>query len=228
MRDCYESPHKILELAEIARYILGGTVGASWLLRHDTWSRAMSCLKSQPLIVLYPLTFGDEVNFRLTYSGPLKAAGQSETRRLEKLEMRLAFAAQLSGLFKSDELLLKPFSMSGAEYGETVADLAQKYRRGEYSFWPIVRESMHMVCDLDILFLRRGKPGRAVSRDGDLDNRIKVLLMCCACQQMRMRFAVSVLMRTKEYLSTRRRQADYGISGDIGPNFGSRRPEAEK
>ena len=93
----------------------------------------MSCLKSQPLSVLSPLTFGDEVNFRLTY-GPLKAAGQSETRRLEKHEMRLAFAAQLSELFKSDELLLKPFSMSGAEYGETVADLAQKYRRGEYSF----------------------------------------------------------------------------------------------
>lgn len=115
------------------------------------------------------------MNFRLTYSGPLKAAGQSETRRLEKHEMRLAFAAQLSELFKSDELLLKPFSMSGAEYGEMVADLAQKYRRGEYSFWPIVRESMHMVCDLHILLLRRGKPGRAVSRDGDLDNRIKVL-----------------------------------------------------
>jgi hypothetical protein len=32
-----------------------------------------------------------------------------------------------------------------------------------------------MVCDLDILFLRRGIPGRLISSDGDLDNRIKIL-----------------------------------------------------
>jgi len=119
--------------------------------------------------------------------------------KLEKHEMRLAFAAQLSELFKSDELLLKPFSMSGAEYGETVADLAQKYRRGEYSFWPIVRESMHMVCDLDILFLRRASLVALCRGMGTLIIESRCSLMCCACQQMRMRFAVSVLMRTKEY-----------------------------
>jgi hypothetical protein len=38
----------------------------------------MSCLKSQPLSVLSPLTFGDEVNFRLTYSGPLKGRARAK------------------------------------------------------------------------------------------------------------------------------------------------------
>jgi hypothetical protein len=123
----------------------------------------------------YPLTLGDEVNFRLMYDGPLKAASQSDTRRVEKHRMRLAFAKQLDQLFHADELLLKPFAMTGEEYGHTVAKLGKLYRSGDYSFWPIVRESMHMVCDLDILFLRRGKPGKIISSAGDLDNRVKVL-----------------------------------------------------
>jgi hypothetical protein len=39
----------------------------------------------------------------------------------------------------------------------------------------LVREKLHLVCDLDILFLRRDDPGRLISGGGDLDNRIKVL-----------------------------------------------------
>jgi hypothetical protein len=112
------------------------------------------------------------------YDGPLKAASQSDTRRVEKHRMRLAFDKQLNELFRSDELLLKPFITTNDENDEdsrTSAKLWKEYRRGDSSYWPIVRESMHMVCDLDILFLRRGKPGRVISGDGDLDNRIKVL-----------------------------------------------------
>jgi hypothetical protein len=127
------------------------------------------CAKSQECI-LYPLSLGDEVNFRLSYRGPLKAASQSSTRRVEKKSMRLAFDEQLNGMFPNDELLMRDFSASGGPDGELA-----KYERGIVSYWPIVRKSMHMVCDLDILFLRRGIPGRIVSSSGDLDNRIKVL-----------------------------------------------------
>jgi hypothetical protein len=126
------------------------------------------CIKSQPAeSPLQPLTWGDEVNFRLTYDGPLKAASQSNTRRIEKHRMRLAFASQLWHLFERDELLKQAF--------HTESTGLDKYRRGVMSFWPVVRRAMHMVCDLDILFLRRGIPGRLISSDGDLDNRIKVL-----------------------------------------------------
>ncbi len=39
----------------------------------------------------------------------------------------------------------------------------------------LVREKLNLVCDLDILFLRRENPGQLISGGGDLDNRIKVL-----------------------------------------------------
>jgi len=107
------------------------------------------------------------VNFRLTYDGPLKAASQSNTRRIEKHRIRLAFAQQLWNLFQRDELLKQAFNTDTSEL--------EGYRRGVMSFWPIIRRAKHMVCDLDILFLRRGIPGRLISSDGDLDNRIKVL-----------------------------------------------------
>jgi hypothetical protein len=39
----------------------------------------------------------------------------------------------------------------------------------------LVREKLNLVCDLDILFLRRENPGQLIVGGGDLDNRIKVL-----------------------------------------------------
>lgn len=123
------------------------------------------CVQSQERI-LEPLLYGDEVNFRITYRGPLKAASQSKTRREEKNEMRLAFNRQLARMFPSDDLLMGHFG--------TQDELA-KYQRGIMSYWPLVRQSMHMVCDLDITFLRKGVPGRLISSKGDLDNRVKVL-----------------------------------------------------
>ncbi len=43
-------------------------------------------------------------------------------------------------------------------------------------FVPLVRTSLSLVCDLDILFLRKGEPGAIIQRGGDIDNRIKTLL----------------------------------------------------
>jgi hypothetical protein len=117
---------------------------------------------------LYPLTIGDEVNFRLTYKGPLKAASQSETRRIEKHAMRCAFGTQLGELFSiKDEQFL---DMGCKDW----ADMPRK-ECGDFIFLSLVREKLHLVCDLDILFLRRDDPGRLISGGGDLDNRIKVL-----------------------------------------------------
>ena len=44
------------------------------------------------------------------------------------------------------------------------------------SYMPLVRKSLHLSCELDILFLRPEDPGNLYSQGGDLDNRIKTLL----------------------------------------------------
>jgi hypothetical protein len=47
--------------------------------------------------------------------------------------------------------------------------------RGGWHFVPVVRKSLQLVCELDILFLRNDAPGSIVRSGGDLDNRIKTL-----------------------------------------------------
>ena len=128
----------------------------------------MSPCKSQHGL-LYPLRLGEEVNFRLTYDGPLKAASQSDTRRVEKHRMRCAFNRQLGQLVDSRDVL---YDQLGEEF---VKMIDARYKRGDFTCLPIVREDLNLVCDLDILFLRREEPGALMTGGGDLDNRIKVL-----------------------------------------------------
>lgn len=127
------------------------------------------CVQSQHG-VFYPLQLGDEVNFRLTYDGPLKAASQSDTRRLAKHRMRCVFSRQLFSLFAKSDVLTKQLD----ETPSSVTATFRRYKRGRFLCFPIVRSDLHLVCDLDILFLRRENPGSLISA-GDLDNRIKVL-----------------------------------------------------
>jgi hypothetical protein len=47
--------------------------------------------------------------------------------------------------------------------------------RGNQHFIPLVRRSLNLACELDILFLRNDAPGSIVKSGGDLDNRIKTL-----------------------------------------------------
>ena len=133
------------------------------------WKCVLSRGKSQHGL-LYQLRLGNEVNFRLTYDGPLKAASQSENRRTDKHAIRRVFSRQLKQLyFEREPFLEKEFS--------TIATTGEKLgvSRGGYLCLAVVREKLHLVCDLDILFLRRDKPGNLIGQGGDLDNRIKVL-----------------------------------------------------
>ena len=120
---------------------------------------------------LYPLALGDEVNFRLTYDGPLRAASQSDTRRVDKHAIRCALSNQLIefflhriDVFEKETQQLPPSDIR-----------ALVYKRGHLSFLALVRERLHLICDLDILFLRREHPGHLIRGGGDIDNRIKVL-----------------------------------------------------
>jgi hypothetical protein len=42
-------------------------------------------------------------------------------------------------------------------------------------FMPLVRESLSLICGLDILFLRKEEPGKLILQGGDIDNRLKTL-----------------------------------------------------
>lgn len=111
------------------------------------------------------------MNFRLTYDGPLKAASQSDTRRVDKHRIRLAFSQQLYELMshRSDVVNKEWENMPDGD----LRKLVQK--RGKLSVISLVRERLNLVCDLDILFFRRENPGQLISGGGDIDNRIKVL-----------------------------------------------------
>jgi len=117
--------------------------------------------------LLYPLRLGDEVNFRLVYQGPLKSASQSDTRRVEKHAIRCALSRQLEELYNvhGEDFLDREY--------ENWEQASAKC--GDFIFFALVREKLNLVCDLDILFLRRDSPGQLIGGGGDLDNRIKVL-----------------------------------------------------
>lgn len=53
--------------------------------------------------------------------------------------------------------------------------LCCQIERHGHRFVPLVRESMALICDLHVLFLRKDDAGALIKQGGDLDNRIKTL-----------------------------------------------------
>ena len=45
----------------------------------------------------------------------------------------------------------------------------------DLKFIPVVRRSLALVCDLDIIFMRKEEPGSLILQGGDIDNRLKTL-----------------------------------------------------
>jgi hypothetical protein len=131
----------------------------------------------------------DDMEFRLTYEGPLLATqrdpvnGQPDRRAEHKHEIRKAFHSQLKRLWE-----ITPFLKTGEASGPTVlvtqsspdaADykidtLAKRYAMFGFNFVPLVTANLDLLCSLDILFLRKGPPGSAIE-SGDIDNRLKTL-----------------------------------------------------
>jgi len=111
------------------------------------------------------------VEFRLIYEGHLPAAGSSKNRAKEKQAIRRFLHPQLRALWEKH-----PALQGTRENLHAVNNrLLPKYEFGGFKFLPIVNDYFHLICSLDILFLRREGPGDAV-HGGDLDNRLKVLL----------------------------------------------------
>lgn len=136
------------------------------------------------------------MRFRLVYDGGLKAAGNNSNRPSEKWALRNAFRPQLASLsvthpaMRGVALTVRhaPVGTFGGTGLSTTADidvtsphdktqtaLLQWVDIGGHQFIPLVRKSLALVCELDILFLRNDVPGSLVRSGGDLDNRIKTL-----------------------------------------------------
>jgi hypothetical protein len=136
------------------------------------------------------------MRFHLVYSGPLPASGNSSKKGEHVLRIRRELSPQLAELWRTHNSLqvlanvaaikTTRISWSGEDqmpprhwatqspalYKDLIAPIAV----GEKNYQPLVRETLSLSCELDILFLRQADPGALVSQGGDLDNRVKTLL----------------------------------------------------
>lgn len=110
------------------------------------------------------------MEFRLTYRGPLAANGLVA----EKQAIRRALHPQLAELWQQEPL--RSIGPDGRRLWEQGAEPSLLFPVGSFNFIPVVSERIHLIGHLDILFLRRERPGAVVTSGGDLDNRLKTLL----------------------------------------------------
>ena len=144
------------------------------------------------------------MRFRLVYEGQLLASGrdpecgQRHPMAEHKQTIRKAFHWQLKELWRTSRFLaehqvlsrrlhvspgaagnLAGRSFFGNGTVEQPEDLVQyvasNFHRSGYRFVPLVCEEFSLLCNLDIMFLRRDYPAGVISA-GDLDNRVKTLI----------------------------------------------------
>jgi len=130
------------------------------LLRHDRTDCPNNSTKSE-----------DQVDFTLTYEGPLAA----DARPNQKHDIRRELHPQLKELWEHPPLnQLYWKARPGSQHLRTV--------RG-HEFVSIVHPDWHFNAELNILMLRPELPGRIVTSGGDIDNRLKTLFDAVVLQQ---------------------------------------------
>jgi hypothetical protein len=114
-----------------------------------------------------------DMEFRLTYAGPLYAHNESQTgprstKTRHKHALRKHFHKQLKGLWQQHPVLL-----GLTEDAQQPESIWKPYSRENIIWQPIVRAGMpSLICRLDIMMLRHGGKGGVL---GDIDNRLKTL-----------------------------------------------------
>jgi hypothetical protein len=127
---------------------------------------------------LPPVRGENAMEFRLLYQGILRANGGVE----DKFSIRRQLHPQLKR-FWTEHPLLKDMCwrwgcVEAEENGQDAFDmgikrLANTHING-FTFLPLSRKEWHLRCSIDVLFLRREKPGNIFMR-GDIDNRLKTI-----------------------------------------------------
>jgi hypothetical protein len=128
-----------------------------------------------------------EVEFRLTYDGPLLATSQNNTRTKHKHEIRKRLHPQLKRLWMTvphlTTLKIFPKVFPGGLISPAVGPfpgpyrweiIAEKFAMFGYNFVPLVAEDLTVNCAIEILMLRPDFPGAIINRS-DIDNRLKTL-----------------------------------------------------
>jgi len=150
----------------------GSTLGGVGAMRSDDEEcqrRVADVLPSSPM------------DFVLRYRGPLAATGSVK----EKHDIRRTLHPQLLELCNQEPLFKKATSSSAAlprgvlkgrevEVPRPLQELFFLVELGGFHFVPLISRPHELACSLDILFLRRGRPG-AIVHGGDIDNRLKTL-----------------------------------------------------
>jgi hypothetical protein len=120
------------------------------------------------------------MDFMLRYRGPLSANGSVK----QKHAIRKALHHQLERLCQQEPLLFDallpelPQAVVKGGHLEVPRPLQKMYFVAPlegFHFVPLIHRPHELACGLDILFLRREKPGDIVRHGGDLDNRLKTL-----------------------------------------------------
>ena len=125
-----------------------------------------------------PIQGEDAVEFRLLYQGMLYSNGSVA----DKFLIRRQLHPQLRRLWSEHPLLRNECERIGAPHLLPTAEEAfqcgiktiANTRINGFTFLPLARKGLFLRCSLDVLFLRREKPGR-VFMNGDIDNRLKTL-----------------------------------------------------
>jgi hypothetical protein len=132
----------------------------------------------EPLKLNYPLTF---MKFILIYDGPLSSSSNDQ-RVKQKQSIRNQFHPQLAELIKVHPALSEwIWSYTDALAGKVTGNIIKRGTNlsilpmGEHHIVPLFASDLSVTCHLDILFLRRSKPGGIIHAGGDLDNRLKTL-----------------------------------------------------
>ncbi|MGD0671373.1 MAG: hypothetical protein ABSB13_04805 [Candidatus Binatus sp.] len=142
------------------------------------------------------------MRFTLYYDGPLRSAAK-QSRLEDKQNIRRILHAQLLQLFRTHPGLPK-FStgrrnVANVSMMPTVIGALSDWadwpkwqwpsevwpepwreqdavtRIGNLHFVPLIRANLGLTCELDILFLRKGRPGSIFGTEGDIDNRLLTL-----------------------------------------------------
>ncbi len=125
------------------------------------------------------------MEFILNYDGPLRATrrdpkpGQAPKHAELKRRIRADFHHQLKELWRVNPGLTGEgqvqFTLDdGSEWNprRMQNELADHHQHYGKRFVPLVTEHLDLLCSLEILLLRRDRPGGPVYA-GDLDNRVK-------------------------------------------------------
>jgi hypothetical protein len=136
------------------------------------------------------------MRFTLTFDGQLRASGNSSRKAKDKWDIRQAIHPQLAELWQTNPILAPlgrigvripipgsylrfeqhhsvPVSHPEDQLGQT--NIIGPIEVGGKKFIPLIREEMSLICELDVLFLRKEEPGNLITQGGDIDNRIKTL-----------------------------------------------------